>query len=54
MKNYNLVRPHKLNFVVVRRSMEVRYFIEMIIFFVLICTIQYELLRFIKNWNILN
>ena len=47
-----MVRPHKLNFMVVRKSMEVRYFLDMIIFLVLLSYIQYDLIKFIKLNNL--
>ena len=47
-----MVRPHKLNFMVVRKSMEVRYFLDMIIFLVILGYIQYNLIKFIKLNNL--
>ena len=36
-RNERDLSPHKLNFVVVRKSMEVRYFLEMVFYFILVC-----------------
>lgn len=47
------VPPHKFNFVVVRQSMEVRYFLEMTLFFLLVCTFQRYLTYYSKSSNIL-
>ena len=50
-KNFRTVQPHKLNFMVVRKSMEVRYFLEMVTFFILVLLIQFELIEYVKTYN---
>lgn len=37
---------------VVRRSMQTRYFLEMVFFFCLVCVFQYELLQFTETYNL--
>ena len=38
------IQPHRFNFVVVRRSMQTRYFFEIVLFFLLVAVFQYYLL----------
>ena len=42
---------HKLNFVVWRQSMQVRFFLEMIVFFANVCLFNWYLTQFVINWN---
>ena len=44
-------QPHKLTFVVVRKSMQIRYFLEILFFFTLTVFFQYKLIVFTQAWN---
>ena len=50
-KSKKLIPPHRLNFMVVRKSMQIRYFMEMTFFFLLACLFQYEVYEFAKYYN---
>lgn len=51
--NRNKIRasPHPLNFMVVRGSMQMRYFMDMIFFFALTIYFQYELMDWLDVFN---
>ena len=49
-----LIQPHRMTFMVVRRSMQVRYFLEMLFFFTLACTFQYYIFSFSYYYNEVN
>lgn len=40
-----------MSFVVVQQSMQIRYFLETIFFFLLACYFQYELLEWTASYN---
>lgn len=45
------IAPHKFNFEVVRRSMQIRYIFEMAFFFIVVLVFQYYCLQFTQTWN---
>lgn len=45
------IAPHKFNFEVVRRSMQIRYIFEMGFFFGVVLIFQYYCLQFTQTWN---
>ena len=49
--NREAIMPHRFSFMVVRRSMQIRYFFEMIFFFVLALIFQLELLSLSTAYN---
>ena len=51
--NVEEVRPHRLNFAVVRQSMQIRFFIEMIIYGTLACVFQYFITKFSQEFNVM-
>ena len=50
-KDVHTISPHKLNFVVVRNSMQVRYYLEICFFLSLALYIQFEIQLFSNAFN---
>ena len=48
------IEVHPYTFKVVRRSMEIRYFLEMAFFLAVACLFQYYIMDFTTIWNFLN
>ena len=50
-RDTSLIPVHKLNFPVVRASMQARFLLEMIVFFFNVCAFNLYLATFVRHWN---
>jgi len=50
-RDISKTQPHKFTFVVVRKSMQTRYFLEIVFFLTLTVYFQYKLIALTHAWN---
>ena len=51
-RDKEMIQPHRLVFMVVRKSMQIRYFTEIYLFFILACYFQYNVYSFSTEYNV--
>ena len=50
-RDLSRIQPHRFGYMVVRNSMQTRYFLEMVFYFALMCIFQFQLTKFIDAFN---